>query len=319
MSSWFPDVDNEAVLRRRGPKQPVDPTRPYAWLVEAERSARGVIEDVSTLFLTNRECPFRCVFCDLWRQTLDGPTPIGAVPEQIRWGLSQLPAAPHIKLYNSGNFFDPLAIPPVDYPAIAELVAPFETVIVENHPRLLNQHIIAFRDLISAQLEVALGLETVDPDILPRLNKRLTIDDFRSAAEWLRTRDVDVRTFVMLKLPGQSEDSAVDWAVRSIELAFDCGAHCCSVIAARAGNGLLDEWQQQGWFHPPRLQSLYEVLVQGLAIAGGKDAGIPRVFVDLWDAERLATCPACAPRQIAALRRMNLHQMVEPWPTCGCE
>ena len=31
----------------------------------------GGCVDVATLFLTNRECPFRCLMCDLWKNTLE--------------------------------------------------------------------------------------------------------------------------------------------------------------------------------------------------------------------------------------------------------
>ena len=61
------------------------------------------------------------------------------IAEQIRWALDQLPPARHIKLYNSGNFFDPNAIPPEDYEQIAELVSGFDTVIVESLVKQLQE------------------------------------------------------------------------------------------------------------------------------------------------------------------------------------
>ena len=44
--------------------------RPYAFFVEEERSASGEVVPVATVFLTNRECPWRCLMCDLWKNTL---------------------------------------------------------------------------------------------------------------------------------------------------------------------------------------------------------------------------------------------------------
>ncbi len=176
---------NRDILRARGPKNPVDPARPYAFLVEPECSADGQVEDVATLFLTNRECPFRCVMCDLWRNTTDRRVPLGAIPQQIDYALERLPAARHIKLYNSGNFFDRQAIPPEDYEAIAQRVQTFETVIVENHPRLCGDELLRFRDMIPGQLEVALGLETVHEQLLAALNKQMTLDDYEQASRFL--------------------------------------------------------------------------------------------------------------------------------------
>src|SRR5688572_5975141 len=84
----------------------LDPYRPYAWLVEEECAHNGEVVPVATVFLTNRECPWRCLMCDLWRNTLTETVPLGAIPAQIDFALSQLTPARQIKLYNSGSFFD---------------------------------------------------------------------------------------------------------------------------------------------------------------------------------------------------------------------
>ena len=77
------------------------------------RRAGGAVEDVATL-LSNRECPFRCLMCDLWKNTTTDASPDGAVAAQIEYALARLPPALHVKLYNAGNFFDAQAIPPAD-------------------------------------------------------------------------------------------------------------------------------------------------------------------------------------------------------------
>src|SRR5260370_24009288 len=146
-----PEIDDRLILAARGEKDAVDPERPNAYLVEPEVTAEGRVEDIATIFLTNRECPFHCVFCDLWRQTTETSVPVRAIPQQIDYALARLPPARHIKLYNSGNFFDRQAIPPEDHGAIAERVAGFKTVIVENHPKLCGPVCVEFRDLLVAK------------------------------------------------------------------------------------------------------------------------------------------------------------------------
>lgn len=313
MLAHTPAITDEDVLAVRGPKSVVNPWRPVAAFVEPERQGDGRVRDVATIFLANRECPFRCVYCDLWKQTLDEPTPLSAVPHQIDVALAQLRPASVVKLYNSGNFFDAAAIPRADWSAISERVRAFERVVVENHPRLIDARATQFRDLLDTRLEVAMGLETVHPEVLPKLNKRMTLDDFARAARFLTEHDVDVRTFVLLRPPFLSEAEGVEWALRSIDFAFNCGATCVSVIATRAGNGLMDRWQADGWFSPPKLTSLEEVLARGIERQRG------RVFADTWDVARFADCSECADARLERLRQMNLQQIVLPTVSCpGC-
>ena len=121
------EVDNWIVSRRPA-RERRDAYVPYDYFVEDECAAEGVVEPVATIFLTNRECPFRCLMCDLWRNTLTETVPVGAIPAQIDHALLVLPPARQLKLYNSGSFFDPHAIPPQDYGAIAQRANRFDPV-----------------------------------------------------------------------------------------------------------------------------------------------------------------------------------------------
>ena len=53
--------------------------RPQQFLVEQERAESGEVVSVATLFLTNRECPWRCIYCDLWKNTTTETVPFGAI------------------------------------------------------------------------------------------------------------------------------------------------------------------------------------------------------------------------------------------------
>ena len=301
---------NHDILAARGPKVPVDPRRPYAFFVEPECTATGIVEDVATIFLTNRECPYRCVMCDLWKHTTDERVPDGAIPEQIDFALAQMPATQHIKLYNSGNFFDHQAIPRGDYPAIAQRAGKFRTVIVENHPKLCSDECLRFRDSIPGAFEIAMGLETVHPQALEQLNKQMTLDDFSRATQFLRRNEIHVRAFVLLRPPFLSEEEGLEWALRSIEFAFEVGVECCCVIPTRGGNGIMEHLRASNQFSPPQLSTLESVHAAGLALRRG------RVLVDLWDIEKLFPCQHCGPARADRLRQMNLTQRV--WPRVGC-
>jgi len=137
--------------------------------------------------------------CDLWKNTLEETVPLGAIPKQIDYTLARLPAARQIKLYNSGSFFDRGAIPIEDQATIAKQIGSFERVIIECHPALVDERVLCFRDLLQGQLEIAMGLETAHPETLARLNKRMTIEDFSRAAEFLRNQGIALRVFILVK------------------------------------------------------------------------------------------------------------------------
>ena len=305
---------DQFVLKHRPAKISLDPRRAHVSLWEEEPDALGALVPTAVIFLTNRECPFRCVMCDLWTHTLDETVPRGAIPEQIRDARARLAPARQVKLYNAGSFFDPGAIPPDDDPRIAREVADVERVIVESHPAFLagryGERCLRFRDLLSGQLEVAIGLETAHPSVLARLNKKMTLDAFRRAAGFLRDHDIALRVFVLLSPPFVPAGEAVEWACRSIDVASECGATACTVIPTRGGNGAMEALG--GEFVPPRLSELEAAIEYGLTIPG------LRVFADLWDVERFFDC-GCAGHRAARLRVMNREQRAQARVVCACD
>lgn len=318
LRSTYPAQGSERdqwILSHRPVRNNLHPNRPYAFLVEQECSATREIVPVATVFLTNRECPFRCLMCDLWRNTLTNSVPAGAIPAQIDYALVQLPSARQIKLYNSGSFFDSNAIPVEDYPAIAARVKAFDRTIVECHPSLLKQDYLKFRDSLPNQLEVAMGLETVHPEILERLNKRMTLDQFSAAAECLRRNETDLRVFILVQPPFMKAHEALYWAERSLDFAFACGATAATLIPTRSGNGALEVLAQNGEFTPPRLEIMESAVNYGLELKKG------RVFADLWDLSASPTaCSGCFVSRVKRLREMNLQQCVLPAIQCThCE
>src|SRR6185369_2123934 len=111
-----------------GARRMVDPRRPHAFFLEQEPDDTGRCRSSAVIFLTNRECPWRCLMCDLWQDTLTDSVPAGAIPGQIQHAFAGLGPADQVKLYNSGSFFDRRAIPPGDHSAIAALLRPFQRV-----------------------------------------------------------------------------------------------------------------------------------------------------------------------------------------------
>lgn len=278
-------------IRRRRPAP--DPHRPPGhapgFLLEQEPDGRGGHEEVWTVFLANRECPWTCLMCDLWRQAPAVPPGPGGVAVQVEQALARAalgvsdPAAATLKLYNAGSFFDDGAIPAAEREAIRDQIqaGAWRRVVVENHPRLTDDRVGRWaRSLGTSRLEVAMGLETAHPATLERLNKGITLDDFRRAAGLLGEAGLDLRVFVLVRPPFQDEAEALEWACRSVDLAFECGARVVSLLPTRPGNGALEELARRGLFAPPQPGTVEEVLRHGLSRRRGL------VLVDTWDLER---------------------------------
>ncbi len=308
---------NAEVLARRGPRHPVDSQHAVAVVDEQEARPGGQPVRVTTLLLTAAECPLRCAMCDLWKQTLAGPTPPGAIPRQIERALENRPRSGWIKLYNSGSFFDPRSIPPSDYAAIAELCDGFERVIVENHPRFGRTRIASFARQLSGQLEIAVGLESVQPGLLRRLNKRMTRDDFDRFARQLAAAGIDLRVFLMLRPPWTAETEARRWTLLSVKHAIAYQARHISLIPARDGNGWMEAAHHEGLFLSPSASSLEMVFDEALSFVG-RHRPKAIVTVDLWDWERLAACASCAAARRQRLAEMNRSQVPLPPIRCAC-
>ncbi len=306
------EINNKWVRSYRGKRNKVDPEKPYAYLVEQERSPSGDIEQVATIFLTNKECPFQCLMCDLWKNTTSVSVSPGEIPRQIEWVLGKIPDVSTIKLYNSGNFFDTNAIPAIDYPSIAELLQGYKRVVIENHPRLINENTFKFLQLLKPELEIAMGLETAHPEVLKLLNKKMTLEDFKNAAGQLQQNAIGTRAFVLLRPPFLDESEGILWAKRSIDFAFEAGVRCVTVIPTRYGNGALDHLSTMGYFSPPHLSSLEEVLDYGIELNQGN------VFADLWDIHLFSDCKKCLASRKERINEMNLHQSVLPRVSCTC-
>jgi radical SAM enzyme (TIGR01210 family) len=312
-------VDDRRIRSLRAPKPAVDAYAAHGSLLERERrpdgTALGTIEHALTVFLAGAECPFTCSFCYLWRWTIDGATPAGALPKQLEDVLRSLdPGAPRptrLKLYNASNFFDRRAVPAADLPRLAELSAPFAGVTVESHASTIGPQTLEFARRLTGRLEVAVGLETIHPRATAHLNKRLELAAFERATHWLADHGMDLRVFVLLGAPYVPAAESVEWTVRAVEHAVRCGASIVSIIPVRGGNGEMERLEALGEFTPPTLAQLEDALDRCIGPSGAV------VTADLWDVGKLRACDHCRHARVERLARLNLTGHAEPRVACA--
>jgi archaeosine synthase beta-subunit len=314
------------VRASRGEKAKVDPRRPVAMWDELEIAAKGQTVPTRVLLLTGSECRFTCTMCDLWRHTLDRATQSGDLVEQIRFGLEKpitlnpmpLPErltteAPWIKLYNSSNFFDNYNVPKDDLPSIAAQLHRFGRIIVENHPRILNDAICRFRDLLEGQLEIAMGLETCQPEMLHWLNKSMTLADFERAVKALQDWRIDMRVFILFGLPGQTIAESQSSCVETIRYADRLGIRHCSVIPLRTQAGVLQQLASDKRVQQITAADLEHLLAE---VSGTTNT---LVTVDLWDWEKISGhCAICQHARKQRLETICIHQQTLPPVATAC-
>jgi radical SAM enzyme (TIGR01210 family) len=313
------------ILDRRGLRIAHDPWRYQDLIVEDETTADGEVARIATVFLTGRECPWRCAMCDLWRHTTVTDTPLGAIPAQLaaaRQVLAQQAAAvTRMKIYNAGSFFDPRAVPERDYDPIAIQLSGLTHLVVESHPALIGPRVDSLLHALQRlnepgsppRLEVAMGLETAHPGALEQLHKQMTVASFKAAADRLLQREIALRAFLLVFPPFVPLKEHDAWLLESIDVAFGCGATAVSLIPTRTGNGTLESLATDGLFRAPRLSDIE----RSTELAYQRYSGRGRIFVDVWDLDRFANCAGCFEERYRRLHTINLEQRLLPEVRCS--
>ena len=320
-------------IRQARPAKPIRQAgQSMGWVREMEPDGQGGLVSARTYFLVGSECRFSCSMCDLWKYTLkQDRTPVGSLASQIADLNREVGAlnpqerpTEWLKLYNAANFFDPANVDPAEYPAILKQCKGFERLVVENHASLLSssktqQLVRRFRDGFEGELELALGLESIEPNALRWLNKSMSLEQFQAALEFLRSEQIFIRVFVLLQPMGTPIDESVDWAVASCQAAARWGAQRISLIPTRAGNGFMEDLATRGLWQAPRASQLESALEKLLSHSQGSSI----YTVDLWDWDSICgICSLCGPSRLERLQRMNNTQRLEASEVkqhCACE
>jgi archaeosine synthase beta-subunit len=329
-----PPYDRTRIRALRPPKVPREPLAHQGTLVEPEPDGIGGLVLTATYFLTGSECRFTCSMCDLWQYTFDGVTPPGSLPHQVRSLHAQLgtssSAIRWLKLYNAANFFDVANVPADDLDSLADLCNTYERVVVENHAAMfqspkIRDRVLRFAARLHGKLEVAMGLETIDPAAMQWLNKSLSLEQFESACAFLHSHGITTRAFVLLQPPGTQSDASVDWCIASCRAAYAWGVRSCSVIPTRPDRGLLENLQSRALWFPPtvgQLECVVDALMPEVHSVGPADTRLriesKTLVADLWDWERIpGTCAACRRHRHERLNQINQLQRPLPRWTCN--
>jgi radical SAM enzyme (TIGR01210 family) len=262
-----------------------------------------------------------CSMCGYAKDTLGR----SATPEELTHQLDQVLARyrgePYVKFYTSGSFLDDREVDPESR---RRIVSAFQgrarRLLFETLPEFVQEPAIGpLREAFGGELEVALGLESTQPEVLSRfINKGAPPSEYLEAADRVRRYGAHPKAYLLLKPPYLTEAESVHDVVTSVGVAasrFDA----ISVNPVHIQNGTVVEWLfRRGRYRPPWLWSLVEAMQAGAARRGDSR------LVTFPTAGGLArgphNCGTCDRTVLAALEEASLSQTFGGLDglTCAC-
>ncbi len=320
-----PSVARSIAQDRRPPPAGAGSARQYVnqW-TEAEALGDERVR-AFVLILRTRGCYWAdlkgCSMCGYAKDTLGRSATPEELGEQLDAALREYRGEPYVKIYTSGSFLDDRE---VDAGSRRRILAGFagraRRILFETLPEFVSAEALEpLRTSFGGEVEVALGLESTQPDVLLHyVNKNSPPDEYLRAADALRALGLRAKGYLLLKPPYLTERESIEDVVTSIQVAaprFDA----LSVNPVHIQNGTVVEWlYHRHRYRPPWLWSLAEVLQRGAAVRGSTR------LVTFPTAGGLArgphNCGRCDRSVLAALEEASLSQRFGGLSTldCGC-
>jgi archaeosine synthase beta-subunit len=265
------------------------------------------------LILRTRGCYWAdlkgCSMCGYAKDTLGRSATPEELHQQLEAALRTYRGEPYVKIYTSGSFLDDREVDATSRQRIVEgFAGQARRLLFETLPEFATAETLEpLRQGFPGEIEVALGLESTQPEVLLRyVNKNSPPEAYFDAADRVRRLGLRAKGYLLLKPPYLTEREAIEDVVTSVRLAsphFDA----LSVNPVHIQNGTVVEWlYRRGRYRPPWLWSLSEVMRRGAAHRGTTR------LVTFPTAGGLArgphNCGTCDRRFLSALEEASLSQ-----------
>jgi radical SAM enzyme (TIGR01210 family) len=312
--------------RRPLPGDPQDARR-YVNLWTEPEALGGEEVRAFVLILRTRGCYWAdikgCTMCGYARDTLGRSATEEEIAQQVRSALRNYRDEPYVKIYTSGSFFDSREVPSR---ARREVARAFRgrarRLLVESLPEFLSEEELRdLREEFSGEVEVALGLESTQEEVLRHaVGKGEHVTHYLEGAALLRRAGVHPKAYLLLKPPYLTEREAIEDTVESVRRAAE-HFETLSINPVHIQGGTVTEHLfRRGLYRPPWLWSLKEVLERArpalpssvrlvsFPTSGGNQRGVHN-------------CGRCDADLLRAVQEASLRQDLEPLqgvPHCSC-
>jgi radical SAM enzyme (TIGR01210 family) len=275
------------------------------------------------LILKTRGCYWAdvkgCSMCGYSRDTLGRSATHSELASQIEQARAAYRGEPYVKVYTSGSFLDDREVDPESRADLLKVFAPrAQRFLFETLPEFATAETLEpLKAVFPGEVEVAMGLESADPEVLRRfVNKGAPPQEYLDAADRVRSLGLRTKAYLLLKPPYLTEKEAVADVVRTVAVAreqFDA----VSVNPVHIQGGTVVEWlYQRRRYRPPWLWSLVDAMARSAAVrgtmrlvtfptAGGRPRG-PH------------NCATCDPSVLGALEEASLDQRFDRLASLDC-
>ena len=177
-----------------------------------------------------------------------------------------------IKIFTSGSYLDDAEVPLSSQKKILELSNDMSVnqVLFESRPEFVtNRNLKELSNLFKGKIQLALGLESANNDILNyAIHKGFRFEDYCIAVETALDHEILIKTYLLLKPPFLSEYDAIIDVIESIKVLSDRKlTECISINPVNIQKFTLVEYLfTRHDYRPPWLWSVIEVLKQGQII-----------------------------------------------------
>lgn len=276
------------------------------------------------LILRTRGCYWAdikgCSMCGYSRDTLGRSATPAELAEQLEHAMDRYRDEPYVKVYTSGSFLDDREVDPASRLSLVHAFSGrARRLLIESLPEfVVPERVDPLRRAFAGELEVALGLESTQPETLSRfVTKPEAPQEYFDAAARLRQWGILAKGYLLLKPPYLTEREAVEDVVTSIATAaekFDA----LSVNPVHIQNGTVVEWlYRRRQYRPPWLWSLVEAIDRGARVRGRTR------LVTFPTAGGLRrgphNCGRCDGTVLAALESASLDQSFDALASLACE
>jgi len=154
---------------------------------------------VKRMVLESGQCEHaKCIFCGYSKERV----PVNVQRLKVKLDKELLDFSDdELRVYSSGSFFDDKQFPPEFRKYFAEKCRQkgVSKLVLESVPKFITAKTLA--DFDGINLHVAVGLEVADNEVLLKLNKGFTVEDYVRAAETIHQSGAKLRTYLLANPP----------------------------------------------------------------------------------------------------------------------